>query len=436
MTIDQAGPLWCDGRRVPRRVLRERAAIIRDGLRGLPLHTVIRSPSDPVTDLVTRVVAADLGLAVALGAQTARLAGVAAAAVVSDDGTVHRYPGTGPSQVPGAARLAATSGSSGRPEAVAHDAAAIAAQARALRDRLELDRGDRMLLPLPVAHAYGASVAELWARYGVGLLLEVADPVSTLAPRICATAPTSVDLVPTMLAALLGSASRDDRVREALAGIRLVNVGGDVLPAGLARRASERFDVLVLDGYGLTEAGPNVAVSSPRHHRAGTVGPPLDGVEIRIGAGSQISVRGPGVMRGYVRDGVVIPKSDAEGWLATGDTGSVDADGFLAVVGRAKETILIHGRTFAPAQVEDLLRSVPGVGDAGVLGHRPDGVFRDRVVAFVAPAEPRLPEDRLRAACAAAVPGPLKPVQVRLLDRMPLLANGKIDRAALRRLVA
>jgi O-succinylbenzoic acid--CoA ligase len=238
--------------------------------------------------------------------------------------------------------------------------------------------------------------------------------------------------------------------------------------------------------YGLTEAASQVATATPDEvrERPGTVGRPLDGVEVRIREG-EIQVRGPTVAAGYlgraraagavVREGRTIPRQgepalepvpgrapsagdedggdegggapgqpplvDSDGWLATGDAGELDDEGFLRVTGRLSARIVTGGVTVDPAEVERVLRSHPEVRDACVVG-MPDEEWGERVVAAVA-LDPDAPEaDRgppLDEAALAVWFGdrlapPKRPRLVRFVEKLPRNASGKVDRPAVRAL--
>lgn len=144
------------------------------------------------------------------------------------------------------------------------------------------------------------------------------------------------------------------RFREIGGGrLRLIVSGGAPLSRPVAKLLLlVGFDVV--EGYGLTEASPVVACGVPGSHRLGTVGPPLDGVEVRIGSDSEILVRGPNVMKGYLNKPAETRAAiDPDGWLHTGDQGAFDSDGNLAVTGRLKELIVTsYGKKVSPAAVE------------------------------------------------------------------------------------
>lgn len=145
--------------------------------------------------------------------------------------------------------------------------------------------------------------------------------------------------------------------------------GGAALDPDVARRF-ERMGLRILEGYGLSETSPVIATNTPRAYRLGSVGRPLPGVEVRISSEGEIQTRGPHVMRGYVdRPDLTAAVLDDEGWLATGDLGRLDADGYLHVTGRAKDVIVLGGgKKVYPDEVEQLLAQHAGFAEVCVLG--------------------------------------------------------------------
>jgi len=170
----------------------------------------------------------------------------------------------------------------------------------------------------------------------------------------------------------------------AIAGgrLRLIVSGG----ASLNRHTGKVLRVLgfgVVEGYGLTEASPVVCCGRIEDHTLGTVGPPLDGVEVRIGEGGEILVRGPNVMAGYLNKpaetAVVL---NEEGWLSTGDLGRFDDKGNLVVTGRSKDIIVTsYGKNVSPAPVEERLTGSPYIEQAAIFGDD-----RKSIVALLVPA--------------------------------------------------
>jgi long-chain acyl-CoA synthetase len=147
-----------------------------------------------------------------------------------------------------------------------------------------------------------------------------------------------------------------------------MSAGGAPLPLPIAR-AYESAGLLLLQGYGLTESSPVISFNTKTHNKLGTVGRPLPGVEVKIAADGEILTRGPHVMKGYWND----PKGTAEavrdGWLYTGDLGSLDEEGFLTITGRKKELLVMSsGKKVVPPHIEGLLLGDNCIDQAVVHG--------------------------------------------------------------------
>ena len=229
----------------------------------------------------------------------------------------------------------------------------------------------------------------------------------------------------------------------ALPFLRAAVSGADALPIAVFERFAQRFGIEIVEGYGLTETSPvlasNAAVPAPR---PGTVGVPLRGVELRlldpagqevaVGQVGEITARGPNVFSGYHGH----PRETAEvlrdGWFATGDLGSVDADGYLTIVGRLKDMIIVSGFNVYPREVEDALTSHPDIVEAAVLGV-PDDRTGERVQAVVVlrPGATLSEEDVVDHARGRLTRYKL-PRRVQILPALPRLSTGKVSRSALR----
>lgn len=164
------------------------------------------------------------------------------------------------------------------------------------------------------------------------------------------------------------------KVRDVTGGrLRFFVSGG----AALGRHNAEffhAFGILILEGYGLTETSPVVAVNRPENYRFGTVGQPIPGVEVRIAEDGEILVRGPNVMAGYYnKPEETAAIIDEEGWLHTGDLGSMDTDGFLRITGRKKDIIVLaNGKNVAPVPIEEQLKTSPYISEAVLFGDEQD----------------------------------------------------------------
>ncbi len=298
-----------------------------------------------------------------------------------------------------------TSGTTGEPKPVELTFANHAASAAASADALGVDPGDRWLCPLALHHVGGLGVLLRCAVNHTTALLHERFDAERVRRVLEAGEVTLASLVPTMLVRL-----RDAGLRRA-PGLRAIALGGGPIPAGLLDWADET-GIPVTPVYGMTETCSQVVAGSP--------GRPLHGVELEIGAGGEILVRGPMVAPGeYAPDG----------WLHTGDLGRLDDHGRLHVEGRLKELIVTGGENVAPLEVEQALLAHPAVVDAAVAG-RPDPEWGEAITAFVVPRELVDPE-ALRAWCRERLAPHKVPKRVELVESLPRSPGGKLIRARL-----
>ena len=232
--------------------------------------------------------------------------------------------------------------------------------------------------------------------------------------------------VPTMCKTLLQATDGMDDVPQ----LQVAHIGGAPLPPETLRAFAERFRCPVLEGYGMTETG---TVSSNRlgKERAGSVGTPAAGIEIRVDAPAgevgEVRVRGGWLMRAYWRQpeetDVVL---DADGWFATGDLGYLDGDGYLFLVDRKKDLILRGGYSVYPREVEDVLHDHPAVAEAAVVGV-PHEELGEEVVALVVPRPGAACEpEEVRAFVRERVAAYKYPRLVVVVDRLPRGPTGKL----------
>jgi long-chain acyl-CoA synthetase len=225
-----------------------------------------------------------------------------------------------------------------------------------------------------------------------------------------------------------------------LTPVRYVSSGTAPLPAPLREEFERRFDVPVLQAYGQTEAFGGIAIESVKdvlagRRRAGSVGKPLPGVELRIvddmGAGlpagqtGEILVRSRSATSGYVGS-EARPPVDQDGWLRTGDRGHLDADGYLYITGRSKNIIICGGFNIVPEELEAALVHDDSVRDAAVLGIA-DPRLGEIPVALVESSD--APGAILERAAARLAPYK-RPRRLFVVDRLPRVTNGKVDRPA------
>ncbi|MCX4767830.1 AMP-binding protein [Streptomyces sp. NBC_01275] len=348
-----------------------------------------------------------------------------------------------PQQDPSAlALLIYTSGTTGVPKGVMLDHANIDAMVEMGRLALELGPSDRCLLILPLFHVNGIVVSvltPLLAGASVVIAGRRFDPAAFF-DLVEQERPTFFSAVPTiygMLAALPAD------VRPDTSSLRFGVCGAAPASAELLTRFEARYGFPLVEGYGLSEGtcGSTInPVAGPR--RAGTVGLPFPGQEIRIvdaagaevapGLDGEVIVRGPNVMRGYLGRPEETARVVVDGWLHTGDIGRLDAEGYLTLVGRSKDMIIRGGENIYPKEIEDVLTGDPSVLEAAVIGV-PDEKWGEVVVAYVQP-RPGAAVDpaALEALCARRLTGYKRPTSYVVVEALAKNAVGKIDKGALR----
>lgn len=322
-------------------------------------------------------------------------------------------PGGGPAPPgvdPSVAALVSTSGTTGSPRLVELTWTGLHASARAVHAALGIDSGrDRWLCCLPPSGVAGlAIVARSWVS-STPLTVHERFDVDAVASAPAREGVTVVSLVATQLVRLLDAAA-------ALGGYRAILLGGGPVPAGLVERAGAAGS-RVQPTYGMTETWGGCVHD----------GRPLDGVEVRLGAGDEIEVRGPCVMRGYHGDPAATAAAlSADGWLRTGDVGAFEPDGRLQIVDRLKDLVITGGVNVSPLAVERAIATHPGVADVCVVGV-PDREWGERVVAVVvardSSAPPTLAE--LRAFAGDRLTAPELPRELRFVARIPRTEHGK-----------
>ncbi len=314
-----------------------------------------------------------------------------------------------------------TSGSTGIPKAVRLTTANVTAAVSASQARLGNGAGDRWLLALPLHHVGGLSV--LWRSAAVGGAVVVQAPfdAAATADLLASGAVTYASLVPTMLARVLDAGPA--RYRRA----RGVLVGGAAVPPRLMRRAVDA-GLPVLATYGSTETCSQIATVAPGEQEAamGTVGRPLDGLTVTVdadeGGVGEILVDGAAVSIGYGLE------PGRTGPLRTGDLGRFDGNGRLVVEGRADDVIRTGGERVVPQRVEAALVDGVTVTAAAVVGVA-DTEWGEMVTALVVAGDGYDP-DAVTLRARQSLSAHEVPKRLVVVDALPLLPNGKLDRIA------
>jgi len=330
-----------------------------------------------------------------------------------------------------------TSGSGGAPKAAMLTQGNVLASCARVNARLGLVPGDLWLCCLPRHHIGGLAIAYRCALAGAAILLHQGFDPAAVAADLARLPVTHVSLVPPMLARLLDLGVRPtSRLRVAL-------VGGQALSGTLARRGLDAGWPMCAT-YGMTETCSQVATSGVLREvpGPGVVGEPLPGLTLDCppcdqappgcnGPKGALRIRGDLVMAGYANPGRIRGLGLDGGWLTTADLGCLTAGGKLRVLGRADEALVIAGVQVLPALVTERLAGAPGVEAAVVIG-LPNPVWGHSLVAVyagtIAPAD-------LTDWCRRQLAGVERPRHLRRVAALPVLASGKYDLQAIRRLV-
>lgn len=225
--------------------------------------------------------------------------------------------------------------------------------------------------------------------------------------------------------------------------LRLTLGGGMAVQRSVAERWETMTHNPLLEAYGLTESSPAVCINPMNlKHFNGSIGLPVpstdvsirddDGQEVSLGERGELWVKGPQVMKGYWNRPEETSKvlSD-DGWLKTGDIATIDADGFVRIVDRVKDMIIVSGFNVYPNEIEDVLASHPGIKEIAVIGI-PSNVSGETVKAFIVPKDPSLTKADIMSYCREHLTGYKIPRQIEFRDDLPKTNVGKILRRALR----
>ncbi len=324
-----------------------------------------------------------------------------------------------------AAVLIYTSGTTGRPKGAPLTHANLLAGAAAVGLAWRWAPEDRLLLTLPLFHVHGLGVGlHGTLTAGASAVLRPGFDAADVAAR--AGDATLFFGVPAIYQRLVASGHAP-----ALRGLRLCVSGSAPLPPSLAAAVAAATGEVPLERYGMTETMMLTSNPYAGERRAGTVGLPLPGVDVRLAGDGEIQVRGPNVIAGYWRR----PDADADaftadGWFRTGDLGEHDDAGYLRIAGRSKDLIITGGFNVHPREVEEALLTHPGVREVAVVG-RPSEAWGEEVTAVVV-AEGAPAAEALRAHAAERLAPYKVPKRVEFADALPRNALGKVLRHELR----
>ncbi len=335
-----------------------------------------------------------------------------------------------------------TSGTAGRPQAAMLSHENLLSNIEQVQRTADRSRPDDVVFGvLPLFHVFGLNVT-LGVTLASGaclVLVQRFDPATgldTIRDR-------GVTIVPGAPPLWQSWASIDPIDPTAFASVRIALSGASKMPEGVAKTFRERFGLDVREGYGLTEASPVVTSSVGIEPKIGSIGVPIDGLEVRLvdaegddaleGDSGEIWVRGPNVFKGYWGD----PEATArvltpDGWLRTGDIAVADDDGYLYIVDRAKDLIIVSGFNVYPNEVEEVLAELPGVAEVAIVGV-PHPHTGEAVKAYIVLDDgSRLDEEQVIGWAADHLARYKCPTKVLFVDQLPRSTSGKVLRRVLR----
>jgi long-chain acyl-CoA synthetase len=341
-----------------------------------------------------------------------------------------------------------TSGTTGFPKGAMLTNKNLISNAEASREVMDIVHKDRFLLFLPLFHSFSFTVCVILpvltgARI---ILLESVKPFSKVINSIIKDRVTLFIAVPTIYNIL--SRKRIPFIAQLLMKflikIRVCVSGAAALPESTIHAFEGKFDIPLLEGYGLTETSPVVSVNPLKGIRKSTsVGPPIPGVEaaavdddgIKVGVDEvgELIIRGPNVMKGYYNRQTETDEVIKDGWLYTGDMAKIDKDGFIYIVDRKKDMIIVDGMNIYPREVEDIVMELPSIEECAMVGVA-DGRGSEISVLYLKSAEDaavdkREVDDYLKERVARFK----MPRRIKFIDDFPKTATGKIKKNELRK---
>jgi long-chain acyl-CoA synthetase len=229
--------------------------------------------------------------------------------------------------------------------------------------------------------------------------------------------------------------------RDVFRKLRFCGSGGAAQHVAVAERWEALTGVPIHQGYGLTECAGVLTMNPAGSNRLGSAGVPIpstlvkivdsQGSEMPCGEIGEVIAKGPIIMKGYFGQPGATKQTIKKGWLYTGDLGVMDEDGYIQIVDRKKDMILVSGFNVYPNEVEDVIAQLEGVVEVGVIG-TPDESTGEAVKAYIVASDHSLAAEQVAAHCAKSLTNYKRPKQVEFVDEIPKTAVGKILRRNLR----
>lgn len=333
-----------------------------------------------------------------------------------------------------------TSGTTGKPKGAMLSHGNVVSNVYATNHHLHMQPEDRLLCVLPLFHVFGQNfIMNASINCGSALYVHERFNLDQAIESIKRDAISIFYGVPTIFVYLLG----DQRVQRAsLSSLRLSFSAAASMPQDVSERWRERLGLPIVEGYGLTECSPFATYNHEYAYRPGSVGTPIENVEVKIfdtdgrevatGELGEICIKGPNVMLGYFGKPEDTREAIRDGWLRSGDIGRIDEDGYVYVVDRVKDMVNVGGFKVWPREVEEVLFTHPGVKEAAVIGV-PDPVYGEVVKACIVRREGAVvAAEELIELCRSTIAVYKVPREVAFVEQLPKSPTGKVLKRELR----
>lgn len=334
-----------------------------------------------------------------------------------------------------------TSGTTGKPKGALLSHGNLAFDVQASTKRIQMTPDDKHLCVLPLFHSFALMATMLCPLYtGSSIVIVPQFHPDLVLQAISSKKVTIFCGIPAMFASVLSAPEKDSYD---LKSLHLCASGGAPAPVELLQAFEDKYNVIILEGDGPTETSPVAYVNPVELRKIGSVGPPLDGVRVKIvdeadrellvGEIGEICIQGPNVMQGYLNQPEATAEAMKGGWFHTGDMGKVDEDGYIYIMDRKKDMIIVGGLNVYPREIEDCLSKHPGVAETAVIG-MPDELRGEIPLALIVrkPGVKATPEE-FTLFCRKHLANYKCPRQVIFIDSLPRTTTGKVDKKYLRK---
>jgi long-chain acyl-CoA synthetase len=330
-----------------------------------------------------------------------------------------------------------TSGTTGNPKGAMLTHKNLVSNAQAFSQVFTYHQSDRILCVLPMYHCFAWTAAVLTPLFnGSSILILEQFSVKETITSIKDNSLTVIFGIPNMFRLIAQRAEKED-----FAHVKLFVSGGSSLPQEICEQFAKKIGKNVVEGYGLSEASPIVSLNPIDKVKYCSIGKPLPGIEVKVvdnnnrtlpsGETGELLVRGPNVMHGYYQLPEETAKALQNGWLHTGDLAYLDQEGYIFIVDRLKDMILINGENIYPREIEELLYAYPAIAEAAVIGI-PTKQYGTSVYAYLVVNEGSSIDKKALKTYLQEKLAPYKiPREFITIDSLPKTSTGKILKTTL-----